>query len=983
MRRTLSILLVVGVSITSVIVPSPQPIAWAQTQNNQEQEAKRLLQLAVQQTQQGKPQQAIETLQQVLAIARQIPDKDLEALALLGIGFNFNNIGQRQKALDYYNQALPIFREVGVRAGEATTLNNIGQVYSEIGQPQKALDYYNQALPIEQEVKDRSHEATTLNNIGQVYNDIGQRQKALDYYHQALPIEQEVKDRSHEAATLNNIGQVYGEIGQPQKALDYYNQALPILRDVGDRSGEATTLNNIGLVYDDIGQPQKALDYYNQALPIRREVKDRAGEAATLNNIGLVYSKIGQPQKALDYYNQALPIVREVGNRSLEATTLSNIGVVYDKIGQPQKALDYYNQALPIVREVGNRSLEATTLSNIGLVYDKIGQPQKALDYYNQALPIKQEVKDRSGEATTLSNIAYVEHKGGNEEVALANIQKAITIEEQIRTAITAQELRISYFTTVQDDYKLYIDILMQLHKQHPDKGYDAQALQVSERDRARSLLELLTEAHADIRQGADPNLISQEQDLQQQLDALEKHRIQILSSNHTDTEAQALETQIQTLNEQYQQVEDQIRTTSPRYAALKQPQPLSLSQIQQQVLDDNTLLLEYSLGEEHSYLWAVTKTTLTSYQLPKGTDIDNAAKSFSQDLKEGMAKQTLVTKEANTLSQLLLAPVAQQLEQRRLLVVGDRALQYVPFAALPTPQSSGSKYQPLIVDHEIINLPSASTLAIIRQEDNQRQRATKTLIAFADPVFSRDDQRLRGKITGAHPPEKDRFLDQPDLKKAADDVKLNFPRRPHNRQDRQGNDDVNLRRLSYTRQEAESILSLVPVNQQQQALDFDASRATVFKTDLSQYQIVHFATHGILDDKHPELSGVVLSLFDDKGTPENGFLRLNDIFNLHLSANLVVLSACETGLGKDVKGEGLVGLTRGFMYAGTPRVVVSLWDVDDQATSELMTAFYQKMLQSGMKPGAALRAAQLEMWHNQQYAPPYYWAAFTLQGEW
>jgi CHAT domain-containing protein len=505
----------------------------------------------------------------------------------------------------------------------------------------------------------------------------------------------------------------------------------------------------------------------------------------------------------------------------------------------------------------------------------------------------------------------------------------------------------------------------MQLHKHHTDKGYDAQALQISERDRARSLLDLLTEAHADIRQGADPNLISQEQDLQQQLDALEKHRIQILSSNHTDTEAQALETQIQTLNEQYQQVEDQIRTTSPRYAALKQPQPLSLSQIQQQVLDDNTLLLEYSLGKEHSYLWAVTKTTLTSYQLPKQADIDAAAKSFLKDIKDGKGtNKTPVTKEANNLSQMLLAPVAQQLGQHRLLVVGDGTLQYVPFAALATPQSLGSKYQPLILDHEIINLPSASTLGIIRQENNQRQRAAKTLIAFADPVFSPDDQRLRGKIADTHPPQKDSYLDP--LTRAA------------------GDGDISFVRLRSTRQEAESILSLVPVNQQQQAFDFDASRATVFQTDLSQYQIVHFATHGILDSEHPELSGVVLSLFDNKGTPENGFLRLNDIFNLHLSANLVVLSACETGLGKDVKGEGLVGLTRGFMYAGTPRVVVSLWDVDDQATSELMTAFYRKMLQSGMKPGAALRAAQLEiLQHNQQYTSPYYWAAFTLQGEW
>jgi CHAT domain-containing protein/Tfp pilus assembly protein PilF len=947
----LSILLAVGISITSVIVQSSQQIGWAQTQNHQEQEAKSLLQLAKQQTQQGKVQQAIETLQQVLAIAQQIPDKDLKAVALLDIGLNFRHLGQPQKALDYYNQALPITREVKDRSGEAATLSNIGLVYSKIGQPQKALDYYNQALPITREVKDRSGEAATLSNIGRVYSEIGQPQKALDYFNQALPITREVKDRSGEAKTLNNIGEVYSEIGQPQKALDYYNQALPITQEVKDRAGEAKTLSNIGRVYSEIGQPQKALDYFNQALPITREVKDRSGEAKTLNNIGEVYSEIGQPQKALDYFNQALPITQEVKDRAGEATTMSNIGTVYREIGQPQKALEYYNQALPIEQEVKDRFGEAGTLNNIGLVYSKIGQPQKALDYYNQALPITREVKDRSGEATTMSNIAYLEHLIGNEDLALANIQKAITIQEQIRTAIAAQELRTSYFATVQDSHKLYIDILMQLHKQHPSQGYDAQALQVSERDRARSLLDLLAEAHADIHQGVEPKLLSQEQDLQQQLDALEKQRIQILSGNHTDTEAQALETQIQTLNEQYQQVEDQIRATSPYYADLKQPQPLSLSQIQQQVLDKNTLLIEYSLGKEHSYVWAVTNKTITSYELPKQADIDVAAKSFLKHLKEGRGtNQSLVTKDANTLSQMILAPVAQQLGQRRLLVVGDGALQYVPFAALPTPQLSGSKYQPLIIDHEIINLPSASTLAILREEDKQRQRAAKTLIVFADPVYSLDDARLRGKITGSS----------------------------------SAGEGESYTRLSFTRQEAESILSLVPVDKRQQAFDFDASRATVLNTDLSQYQIIHFATHGILDSEHPELSGIVLSLFDKQGTPQNGFLRLDDIFHLHLNADLVVLSSGETGLGKDVKGEGLIGLTRAFMYAGTTRVVTSLWCVDDQATSELMKTFYQKMLQSGLKPGAALRAAQLEMFqHNQQYAPPYYWAAFTLQGEW
>jgi CHAT domain-containing protein len=188
---------------------------------------------------------------------------------------------------------------------------------------------------------------------------------------------------------------------------------------------------------------------------------------------------------------------------------------------------------------------------------------------------------------------------------------------------------------------------------------------------------------------------------------------------------------------------------------------------------------------------------------------------------------------------------------------------------------------------------------------------------------------------------------------------------------------------LPFTRIEGDRILSLVPNTQSRSAFDFAANRAIVTSPELSRYQIVHFATHGILNSQNPELSGIVLSLVDEQGTPQNGFLRLNDIFNLNLPAELVVLSACETGLGKEIRGEGLVGLTRGFMYAGAPRVVVSLWSVDDEGTSELITRFYKKMLQQGLKPVAALRAAQVEMWKSEDWKASYYWAAFVVQGEW
>jgi CHAT domain-containing protein len=333
----------------------------------------------------------------------------------------------------------------------------------------------------------------------------------------------------------------------------------------------------------------------------------------------------------------------------------------------------------------------------------------------------------------------------------------------------------------------------------------------------------------------------------------------------------------------------------------------------------------------------------------------------------------------------MILAPVMNQLGNKRLLIVGDGALQSIPFAALPIPTLGNSDTcrddacvapTPMLVNYEIVTLPSASTIAVLRNELKDRKPAPKTLVALADPVFEPNDPRLQNsKIVGAS--LADTVAEKPTSSQQ------NPPSSPSEANRSARNMGVNLQRLEFTRKEVEAILNLVPENQRFSALDFAANRSTATKPDLSQYRIIHLATHGLLNTVHPELSGVVLSLFDEKGADTNGFLRLNDIFNLNLPAELVVLSACQTGLGKDVKGEGLVGLTRGFIYAGAKRVTVSLWSVNDTATSILMTKYYQKMLNEGLNPVAALRAAQLEMMKTQAWKAPYYWAAFVVQGEW
>jgi CHAT domain-containing protein/Tfp pilus assembly protein PilF len=917
----------------------------------------------------GEQQKALEYLNQSLALSQAVGDRKQVAITISNFGFVYLKLGEKQTALDYFKQSLPLARAAGDRSGEATTLSNIGIVYSDLGEKQTALEYYNQSLRLTREVGDRRGEAIILNNLGKVYSDLGEQQKALEHYNRSLPLSRKLGDKSQEATTLNNMAVVYLALGETQKALEYFSQSLSLIKTLGDRNSEAVTLSNIGKLYSDLGEKQKALEYYQQSLSLSQAVGNRSAQANIFNSLGALSSELGEREKSLEYYHQSLHLSREMGDRRGGSLTFNNIGRIYDDSGDKQKALEYFNTALGLSREIGDRSGEATILKNIGLVYLKSAEKQKALDYFNQSAILSRTVSNRSLEAVNLFGMAYVKRDLGNFNQALKDIEAAIEIIENLRIKIASPELRTSYFSTVQDYYEFYINLLMQLHKIHPKSGYDRQALEASERSRARSLIELLKEAKTNINEGISPDLLQQEQRLQQQLDAIEKRRITAVSSpNSNREEVEAIDKQQLELLQQYRQNQTQIRSTSPRYAALTQPKPLTLREIQKNILDENTILLQYSLGQKQSYLWVVTSTGITSYELPKQVEIETAAKNFRDTTTNPRYRDIpkRVAEASTALSQLILQPAAAQLGQKRLLIVPDGVLHYTPFAALSLTQTAEPNANNfLIAKHEIITLPSASTLAILRQNYADRKPPDRTLAILADPVFSPDDERIKDKL----PQETKDKLE-------SNNVALN-------RSFRASNMAWPPQRLPFTRTEAEVILTLIPSASSDRKFNFDASRKNATDGSLANYEILHFATHGIANSQNPELSGILMSMVDDRGNLENGFLRLVDIFNLKIAAKLVVLSACQTGMGQNIKGEGMVGLTRGFMYAGALRVAVSLWNVDDEGTSVLMQKFYQKMMQEKLAPAAALRSAQIEMMQQSKWVSPYYWAAFMLQGEW
>ncbi len=878
-----------------------------------------------------------------------------------------------RQAIQRYSDFAQLAHELGETESEASAYQRASMAYRLLGDTRKALENLTQSLSLIRQTPNRMVEAGILNSLGNLYALQGDAPKSVDYYNDAILLLHQLGAKLQESSLLHNLGGVYLQFGEFEKALDSLNQALDIRRAAGDVKGEANTVNALAQTYTWSGDWSKTLEYLQPALTLARRVNDRRLEAAVLNNTSIVNKETGEYQLALQNCEQALAIYTTVTDRRLEVIALNNLGLIYLHLNEQQKALEAFEKARTLSSTSQDLLGEAKALTNIGLIYSKSGKTDEALTVLRQALAIQQNIKSRADEAFTLKGIAEIERSKGNLNAARLAITSAIEIIESLRNRINNQDLQTAFFSSKREFYELLTATLMQMHAAEPTKNFNAEALQISERSKARGLLDLLTEARVPITRGVDAALLAHRAMIQKQLNAKEQYRIRLLSAKPSPEQVEGVEKEINQLLFEFQEIRAKIRTANPRYAAMTQPQPVSLTEIQQQVLDKETLLLEYALGKERSYLWAVTQNSIQSYLLPSRVDIEAKAKRVYELLtlrnhplgNESVEEKLLRVKKADAdfreaaeaLSRLILAPAASLLGKKRLLIVADGWLQYIPFAVLPKPPGD----RPLIVENAIVNLPSAAVLTALRQEPRATASVQKTLAIFADPVFSEDDPRIK-QLAARN--ARQVLVQSASLKRSSDEVGL-----------------PSFYRLPASRQEAKAIAAFVSLNERLTALDFAANKQTAIGQSLSDYRIIHFATHALLNGKTPELSGIVLSLIDESGKPQDGFLRLHEIYNLNLNADLVVLSGCKTALGKDVKGEGLIGLTRGFMYAGARRVLASLWSVEDQATSELMTQFYKAIVTNKMTAAAALRAAQVEMIKANK--APYYWAAFTLQGEW
>jgi CHAT domain-containing protein/tetratricopeptide (TPR) repeat protein len=757
----------------------------------------------------------------------------------------------------------------------------------------------------------------------------GKFQVALDKLEQVLTIARSIRDHASEGTALNDIGAAHLRLRQYDKAIDFNYRALAILTQVGDRQGEGRTLNNIGSLSEHLGQYPKALDYYQKSLAIAKEVGDRMSEGRILSNIGVIYRQLGQVTTAINYYQQALTIQKELDDLSGMGGTLRALGSAYRDIGEITKALNSSEQALLIYRKKGNRIDEADTLHGIGTIYHNPKQYPKALDYYQQALTIYKELGNRQFEAKTLNNIAaiYVYFEKSNQfPIAEKYLIDSIQLKESLSLGLRDSD-KISLSNTQVTDYQ-FLQYVFNQQQKH------AQALEVSERSRARAFIELLAKNLNKIPQNVLPAALSIN-DIQR----IAKQQRTTLVQYTTITDPR------------FNRPELYIWVVSPtgkldfRKVALSQNANASLSQQVQAVVA--VAQTGFRRGTFHSppYSFQLGMRVRLKDDMPdwdpwKILAIDpNAKKIRVQQLStektvpfEAVAPTGKSSPSSDssqqTLYRTLIQPIADLLPtdpNQRVIFIPQGALFNVPFAALMDEQG---KY--LIEKHTILTAPSIQTLDLTRQQ-HQRIQATASqgAVVMGNPTMPR---------VSAIP----------------------------------GEQATQLSNLPHAETEAKQIARLLNTT----AVIGDAATKANLLPKLSNARVIHLATHGLLDDyKGNDIPGAIALA---PTSSDDGLLRSRDILDLKLNAELVVLSACDTGKGK-ITGDGVLGLSRSLFLAGTPSVIVSLWQVKDDSTADLMTAFYQHWQRTGDK-AVALRQAMLDT--MKKYPNPRDWAAFTLIGE-
>ncbi len=876
-------------------------------------------------------------------------------------GRAYIHLSDYHTSLRILNNALELSRTLGYRRGEAQSLTLLGVAYFHLAEVSKSEISHDQALKIWHDLKDKHGEAQTLMTQGVNLILQDKAAEATTALEKAETIWRDQGNSVELATALVNLNFLAIRQGQWQAALSRLSQAQNLLVD---KEAEPYLAGQIamsfGEAYEVYGQLETALSYFEEALFHYRDgARDKSATVDAGNKAARVRARLGDYSGAKEQIERGLLVAAKIDSDLIVGLCHEDLGRVWLEEGKYEEARREFRTAIEYFERIRNRRPWARAQSFLGQTEYLLGNTEAAAGSYLKALRFFKEVPDYTNEAAVCFGMGKLELDRDQLHVAGEYLKRSIDLTEQLRENAASRELRSSFLGSVHDRYETYVEWLMAQHLKQPGLGLDVKAFEAAESGRARSLLDSLRDHQRELRQVADPALLAKEGELLKQEQQLLDERAKLLSAGGTSDELATLENDLTKVRAQNETLQAQLNS-SLQFTNLVRPAPLSYSTIQKHLTDAETSVLEFSLGRRKSFAWLLTRDGLTNYELENKRTIEDAARQLVVLLKNPVTsdQKNELSTAIDRVSKLVLSQVASHLRGSRLVIVADGILQYVPFQILTT----GGE-EPLISRFEIVYTPSASALAVRAQQDLNRPTGHKLLVGFGDPVVPPRHTRLGSKAQETHAGN-----NKPVVRAA--------------KEDKRALGESDLPYLFYARRELRAIGVLAGENQSSLYLKHDATRQNLRNLDLSQFRILHLATHGVLDSSHPELSGLIFSTVNAEGQPLDGFVGLADIYKLRAPVSLVVLSACDTALGRDMRGEGLVGVTRGFMYAGASSVVASLWKVEDEATSEIMKLFYANMLQRGMPPAAALRAAQNSIREQPQWSSPYYWASFTFQGD-
>jgi CHAT domain-containing protein len=883
-------------------------------------------------------------------------EKALEAQqASAGTAISAESAALFANALGLLEQARAAHERLGNVYDLALVLNNFGYTYYGKGELDRARRHYAEAATLLESIAESTMATRPLANIAVLDAEVGQLVRARATFERVLellPPDLELR----RSRTLDNLAATERMLGDLERALATSAAALELQRKIDDGQGEGRSLRRIGETYYSLGQADLATEYLEQALPIAVATNDGRNQEATLRGLGNVAFLERDYAAALDYHRRALEIAASVSDRAhLELLVAKDLLA----LGRAADARDAAQHAAQTADATGSQTLRAGALSALGRAQTLGGEPAAAIATLERATAIFESLDLGAEHADALHGLALAARAAGELDQALGYGARALSELDGLRAQVADPELRAFFGGARRDYYETQIDLLM-ARAAHADGAaggdYARRALQVSERGRARMVADLLHESALDLRGGIDAGLRSRQNALYDKLAESRHRRDQLIEQGKAGEALEQSLAELAALENDLNLVEIELRRDNPQYRALTAPEVLTPEQMRAR-LDADTVLLQYALGDGASYVWAVTRDGIAAMTLADRPTIEAAVRRVATAVQAGATADDASSAAAlQDLAALVLAPAGAHLAKARVVLALDGALQYVPFGALPIAASDGT-LAPLLATHEVVEVPSLSVLALAARERAPDSR--KTLAVFADPVLQPTDPRLR----------------------ALQSAPVAAPPMPAVAARTSGG--AELQRLLSTSYEGQAIAGLVADDRRLLASGFAANRAAVLGAQLGDFRYIHFATHGLVDSRYPGLSALVLSQFDERGRPQDGFLRLNDIYGLKLDADLVVLSACDTALGREIRGEGLIGLTQGFLSAGARSLVASLWQVPDRATAELMTQFYRYVLTDGLRPSDALRKAQLWSASQRRYRHPYYWAGFVLVGDW